>query len=162
MEARGPRPLNGSGNGGASDQTMLNLSRGFEVLRDLTVGFLYISCYRHRASSSDSGPAIHGYLIRNLTCKTIYLALDNWGVINCKSPDRQVNFKNRESYNIYIYILYIYACLLEFQEFILTSMGPFYYKGPTLIPAWTIIYIHYKVWGEITHPFPNFNDVSTE
>ena len=27
----------------------------------------------------------------------------------------------------------------------------------TLIPVWTSNYIHYKVWCEITYPFPNFN-----
>ena len=27
----------------------------------------------------------------------------------------------------------------------------------TLIPAWMINNIHYKVWGQITHPFQNFN-----
>ena len=25
---------------------------------------------------------------------------------------------------------------------------------PNLIPAWISNYIHYKVWGEITNPFP--------
>ena len=28
--------------------------------------------------------------------------------------------------------------------------------GLTLIPAWINIYIHFKVWDEITYPFPNF------
>ena len=27
----------------------------------------------------------------------------------------------------------------------------------TLLPAWISNYIHYKVWDEITYPFPNFN-----
>ena len=25
------------------------------------------------------------------------------------------------------------------------------------MPAWISNYIHYKVWNEITYPFPNFN-----
>ena len=32
-----------------------------------------------------------------------------------------------------------------------------YYHGFILIPAWIINYLHYKVWDEITYPFPNFN-----
>ena len=33
-----------------------------------------------------------------------------------------------------------------------------------VIPAWTSNYIHhdYKVWGEITYPFPNFNGCTIE
>ena len=37
------------------------------------------------------------------------------------------------------------------------TMDPFYWYGLTWIPAWLINYIHYKVWDEITYPFPNFN-----
>ena len=29
--------------------------------------------------------------------------------------------------------------------------------GLTLIPVWISNYIHYKVWGESTYPFPNVN-----
>ena len=39
----------------------------------------------------------------------------------------------------------------------LDSSGPFYLQGLTLIPAWISNYIHYKMWGEITYPFLNFN-----
>ena len=35
--------------------------------------------------------------------------------------------------------------------------GPFYQHGLTLIPIWISNYIQYKVWDEITYPFPNFN-----
>ena len=38
-----------------------------------------------------------------------------------------------------------------------TFRGPFYYPILTLIPAWISNYNHYKVWDEITYPFPNFN-----
>ena len=30
-------------------------------------------------------------------------------------------------------------------------------SGLTLIPGWIYNYIGYKVWGEITYPFSNFN-----
>ena len=33
----------------------------------------------------------------------------------------------------------------------------FYEHGLTLVPAWTSNYTHYKMWDEITYPFPNFN-----
>ena len=31
-----------------------------------------------------------------------------------------------------------------------------------LIPVWISIYIHYKVWDEITYPFPNVNSCTVE
>ena len=34
---------------------------------------------------------------------------------------------------------------------------PFYVHGSTLITSWVSNYIRYKVWGETTYPFPNFN-----
>ena len=34
--------------------------------------------------------------------------------------------------------------------------GPFYYHGLTLILVWISNYTHYKMWDEITYPFPNF------
>ena len=37
----------------------------------------------------------------------------------------------------------------------LNNMG--HWHALTLIPAWISNYIHYKVWDEITYPFPNFN-----
>ena len=40
--------------------------------------------------------------------------------------------------------------------------SPFYKHGLTLIPAWISNYINYKVWDEITYPFPNFNGVTVE
>ena len=36
----------------------------------------------------------------------------------------------------------------------LCHQGPLYYHGLTLILIWTTNYIHYKVWDEITYPFP--------
>ena len=32
----------------------------------------------------------------------------------------------------------------------------------TLVPAWISNYIHYKVWDEITYPFPNFKGATIE
>ena len=32
----------------------------------------------------------------------------------------------------------------------------------TLIPAWISNYMHYKMWDEITYPFPNFNGATVE
>ena len=42
------------------------------------------------------------------------------------------------------------------------TWSPFNEHGLTLIPAWITNYIHYKVWGEITDPFPNFNSPTIE
>ena len=38
----------------------------------------------------------------------------------------------------------------------------FYQHGLTLILAWISNYIHYKLWGEITYPFLNFNGCTVE
>ena len=46
---------------------------------------------------------------------------------------------------------------MTFSEIV--TENPFYYYGLTLIPVWISNYIHYKVWGEIADPFPNFNSV---
>ena len=41
--------------------------------------------------------------------------------------------------------------------------GPLRYRAPfTLIPAWISNYIHYKMWYEITYPFPNYNSETVE
>ena len=42
------------------------------------------------------------------------------------------------------------------------TWAPFYLHGLTLISAWLSNYIHYKVWGEITYPFLNFNGAIVE
>ena len=42
------------------------------------------------------------------------------------------------------------------------TSGPFYYHEVTLIPSWISIYIHHKVWDEITYPFLNFNGTTVE
>ena len=39
---------------------------------------------------------------------------------------------------------------------------PFTNMELTLIPARISNYIHYKVWGEITYPFPNFHGKTVE
>ena len=40
--------------------------------------------------------------------------------------------------------------------------GPFYQHDLTLTPAWISNHIHYKMWDEITYPFPNFNSCTVE
>ena len=40
--------------------------------------------------------------------------------------------------------------------------APFINMDLILIPAWISNYIHYKVWDEITYPFPNFNSAAVE
>ena len=39
-----------------------------------------------------------------------------------------------------------------------TTGPPFYWHGLTCIPAWIGNHMPWKVWYEITYPFPNFND----
>ena len=39
-------------------------------------------------------------------------------------------------------------------------MGPFYWHGLILMPAWISNYIRHNVWDEITYPFPNFNGLA--
>ena len=41
-------------------------------------------------------------------------------------------------------------------------LGPLYFHGLTLIPLWASNFIHYKVSGGITYPFPNFNGCTVE
>ena len=50
----------------------------------------------------------------------------------------------------------------HYMSYYSTSSGPFYYNGLTLIPPCISNYIHYKVWGEITYPFLNFNGETVE
>ena len=45
-------------------------------------------------------------------------------------------------------------CRILFQQF---PGDPSYLHGLSLIPAGINNYIQYKVWGEITYPFSNFN-----
>ena len=42
------------------------------------------------------------------------------------------------------------------------SSGPFYLHVLTLIVLWISNHIHYKKWGEISYPFPNFNGCTNE
>ena len=42
------------------------------------------------------------------------------------------------------------------------SRGPFYKHVLILIAAWIGNYTHYKVWDEITYPFPDINDATAE
>ena len=44
----------------------------------------------------------------------------------------------------------------------ITSRGPFYLHGLTLISTLISNYIHFKVWDEITYPFLNFNGATVE
>ena len=48
------------------------------------------------------------------------------------------------------------------DKWIPVSQEPFYQHGLTFIPAWISNYIQSKVHGEITYPFPNFNDDTVE
>ena len=47
----------------------------------------------------------------------------------------------------------------NFALFHQNSLGPFYWHGFTLIPAWISNHTPSKMWDEITYPFPNFNIV---
>ena len=52
--------------------------------------------------------------------------------------------------------------LSGYLRYVETNLGPFYWHGLTLIPAWISNHIHPKVWAEITYPFLNFNSVTVE
>ena len=43
-----------------------------------------------------------------------------------------------------------------------STRDPFNQHWVTLIPSWISDYIHFKVWGEINYPFPNFNGATVE
>ena len=42
------------------------------------------------------------------------------------------------------------------------TWGPLCQHGLSLMPALIGNYIHYKVWDEITYPFPNINGTTVE
>ena len=42
----------------------------------------------------------------------------------------------------------------------IAGTGPYYSHGLTLIQAWSSSHTQYKVWDEITYPFPNFNEAT--
>ena len=44
----------------------------------------------------------------------------------------------------------------------LSSSGPFYWQGLTLISAWISKHIQYKVWDEIIHLIPNSNGATVK
>ena len=46
------------------------------------------------------------------------------------------------------------SMFLMLRLIIVAYCGRFYLHGLTLIPAWISNYIHYKLWDEITYPFP--------
>ena len=48
------------------------------------------------------------------------------------------------------------------QQCAAATLGPFYYYGLTLIPAWISNHMPGKVWDEITYPFLNFNGCTVE
>ena len=54
------------------------------------------------------------------------------------------------------------ACQVHSAECVGKIRGPFYWHGLTLISAWKINYIHYKMCYENTYPFPNFNGSTVE
>ena len=62
------------------------------------------------------------------------------------------------SFNVCIY----WICLLVFYCIALYIVGPFYYHGLILIPAWISNHLPSKMYGEITYPFPNFNGGTVE
>ena len=41
-------------------------------------------------------------------------------------------------------------------------LDPLYYQGSTSIPTWICNYIYYRMWDEITYPFPNFIGTTVE
>ena len=45
---------------------------------------------------------------------------------------------------------------------LVTSRGPFYLHGLTLIPAWISNCIHDRVWDEIINPSPNFKGTTIQ
>ena len=45
---------------------------------------------------------------------------------------------------------------------VIALWGPFYWHILTEIPVWTSYYIHWKLWNEITYPFPHFNGWTVE
>ena len=50
-----------------------------------------------------------------------------------------------------------YACMYP-----CLYLGPLLQTWINLFPEWISNYIHYKVWDEITYPFPNFNSATIE
>ena len=65
---------------------------------------------------------------------------------------------------------YILCCDLDYENLDLeperviknNTRGPFYHHGLTLIPAWINNHMPWKVWAEITYPFPNCNGCTVE
>ena len=51
---------------------------------------------------------------------------------------------------------------LHFLLLVHDARSSFRWYGWTLIPAWKSNYNHYKVWYELTYPFPNFNGAAIE
>ena len=68
-----------------------------------------------------------------------------------------------KTYIAYTYVWFVvYADvgslhLLWSISIVFRHRGPFYLHGLALFSAPICIYIHYKVWDEITYPFLNFN-----
>ena len=48
--------------------------------------------------------------------------------------------------------------MIQFTDIYTHHQGPRLLTWINFIIVWISNYIHLKVWGEITHPFPNFND----
>ena len=51
---------------------------------------------------------------------------------------------------------------LQKQRYTVNNLEPLLLTWIYLIPAWISYEIHYKMWDEITYPFPIFNDATVE
>ena len=64
----------------------------------------------------------------------------------------------------YMFVFSINKCvkwwriyMVDCEFYLLSSSGPFYSHGLTLIPAWISNHMPSKMWDEIIYPFLNFN-----
>ena len=51
-------------------------------------------------------------------------------------------------------VCYYFVLIKDYILHGIHTWGPLYQHGLTLIPAWIRDYMNYKMWGEITYPFP--------
>ena len=59
--------------------------------------------------------------------------------------------------SFFLWCVCVFVCVQK-----CVTWGPFYWHGLTLFQAWISHYFHYKVWDEITYPFPKFNSCTSE
>ena len=77
-------------------------------------------------------------------------------------------FANRLNIHIIQLLLQLSSGVFSLLQFhhtnstLMMTRNPIYQHGLTLISAWMSNYNHYKVWDEITYPFPNFNNATIE